>query len=386
MKVNSCSLRVLMGIILCAAALVGNSAVVQAQAVGHTATSNQAQPQGQTQTQPPAQAQAPPPQPQNLTADQLQQIVGPIALYPDALVAQILAGSAYPQQIGAADRFLQQNPTLRDAELGAAVDKQTWDPGVKALTQFPSILSNMNKNQDWTARLGQANVNQQGDVVDAIQVMRQKAMTAGNLQTTPQQTVTRQEKIIVIQPANPQVVFVPEYDPGLVYGYRVGLWAGFHPWWGVWGGVSALAWAPGADLAGAGTRGDLIGPVEDYFMAVTRMRTTEPPMRADMRMVWRQRIAPMQTEIEGRRARGAMANPARDRGIKRAHNPELTQAPQVAVRAAEPAKRFSAKIRVSMGVPYWARILRASRASGTVSTAGRPFFVIGAFTDSIALG
>jgi hypothetical protein len=165
----------------------------------------------------------------------MQQLVAPIALYPDALVAQILAASAYPTQIVEAQRFLQENPNLKDKDLGDAVNQQDWDPSVKALTQFPSVLANLDKNLSWTSELGDANLNQQADVMQAVQFMRRKAQEAGNLKTTPQQTVTDQGDDVDIQPANPQVVYVPEYDPELIYGYPVGIWPGFYPWWGVGG-------------------------------------------------------------------------------------------------------------------------------------------------------
>ncbi len=187
---------------------------------------------------PPMQGQAPPqgqPQAAQLSPQQLQELVAPIALYPDALVAQILAASAYPTQIVEAERFLQQNQGLQGAALGAEVDKQDWDPSVKALTQFPSVLADMDKNLSWTSTLGDANMNQQAAVMDAVQFMRQKAQQAGNLTTTPQQTVTNQGSNVVIQPADPQVVYVPDYDPELAFGYPVGIWPGFYPWWGVGG-------------------------------------------------------------------------------------------------------------------------------------------------------
>jgi hypothetical protein len=170
-----------------------------------------------------------------LTPEQLQQLVAPIALYPDALLAQILAASAYPTQIVEAERFVQQNPSLKGKELGDAVDKQDWDPSVKALTQFPSVLANLDKDLSWTSELGDANYNQQADLMQAVQVMRKKAQEAGHLKTTPQQTVTNQGPQVVIQPADPDVVYVPEYDPTLIYGYPVGVWPGFYPWWGVGG-------------------------------------------------------------------------------------------------------------------------------------------------------
>ena len=167
-----------------------------------------------------------------LPADQLQELVAPIALYPDALVAQILAASTYPTQIVEAERFLQQNPNLKGAELGTEVDKQAWDPSVKALTQFPSVVADMDKNLTWTSELGDANSNQQADVMSAVQTMREKAQKAGTLKSTSQQSVTNQGSNVSIQPVNPTVVYVPVYDPGVIYGYPVGLWPGFYPWWG----------------------------------------------------------------------------------------------------------------------------------------------------------
>lgn len=193
--------------------------------------------QGPDQGAPPDQGPPGQPRPQSasLTPEQLRQLVAPIALYPDALVAQILAASAYPTQIVEAERFLQENPSLKGKDLGDAVDKQDWDPSVKALTQFPSVLANLDKDLSWTSELGDANYNQQADVMDAIQYMRKKAQEAGSLKSTPQQTVENQGPQVVIQPADPDVVYVPDYDPEFVYGYPVGLWPGFYPWWGVGG-------------------------------------------------------------------------------------------------------------------------------------------------------
>jgi hypothetical protein len=185
----------------------------------------------------PQQAVSPPMQGQppsaSLTPEQLQQLVAPIALYPDALVAQILAASIYPTQIVEAERFIQQNPGLQGTALGAEVDKQDWDPSVKALTQFPSVLADLDKDLSWTSELGDANSNQQADVMSAVQFMRGKAEAAGNLKSTPQQSVTNQGSDVVIQPVNPDTVYVPDYDPELAYGYPIGLWPGFDPWWDV---------------------------------------------------------------------------------------------------------------------------------------------------------
>src|SRR5882762_6118246 len=166
-----------------------------------------------TQTEAPAPVQA-----AQQTPAQLQQLVAPIALYPDALVAQILAAATYPDQIVEADRWLQQHTDLKGAQLGQEVDKQPWDPSVKALTEFPSVLANMDKNLSWTSSLGDAYVNQQQEVMSAVQVMRDRAQKAGNLKSTSQENVSNQGQTIVIEPADPEVVYVPEYDPWLVYG------------------------------------------------------------------------------------------------------------------------------------------------------------------------
>jgi len=168
------------------------------------------------------------------TPEQLQRLVAPIALYPDSLVAQILAASTFPEQVVEADRWVQEHPDLKGDALAKAVDQQPWDPSVKALAAFPSVLGNMDKNLSWTSSLGDAYYNQQQDVMDAIQVMRQKAEQAGNLKTTPQQIVTTEGSTIIIQPAYPDVVYVPAYDPWLIYGYSILPWPGWYPYPGIW--------------------------------------------------------------------------------------------------------------------------------------------------------
>jgi Protein of unknown function (DUF3300) len=203
-------------------------------------TASAAQEQDQ-EAQAPAQPSQAPPYTQQ-TADQLQQLVAPIALYPDSLVAQVLAASTFPAEIVEADRWVQANPDLKGDALAQAVDQQTWDPSVKALTAFPTVLGNMDKNISWTSSLGDAYYNQEQGVMDAIQVMRQKAQQAGNLKDTPQQTVQTQDSNIVIQPAQPDVVYVPAYDPWLVYGYPVAAWPGWYPYPGIWWGGPSLYW------------------------------------------------------------------------------------------------------------------------------------------------
>jgi uncharacterized membrane protein YgcG len=173
--------------------------------------------------------QQPPPAPAQLSPQELQQLVAPIALYPDALVAQILAASTYPTQIVEADRWIESHPNLKGKNLADEVDKQPWDPSVKALAQFPSVLENMDKNLSWTSSLGEAYSNQEQDVTDAVQQMRQEARQAGKLNGNEQENVTTQGNTIVIEPANPDVVYVPAYDPWLVYGAPIVAYPGWVP-------------------------------------------------------------------------------------------------------------------------------------------------------------
>ena len=202
-------------------------------------------------------ATAPAVQPAQANPEQLQQLVAPIALYPDELVAEVLAASTYPTEVVQANRWLQQNSTLKDQQLATEVDKQPWDASVKALTEFPSVLANMDKNLSWTSSLGDAYYNHPQEVMDAVQAMRKRAETAGTLKTTQQQKVTTQGQTIVIEPTNPQVVYVPTYDPWVVYGAPLAVYPGYvdffvgpyvsfgfgypigffpYPWgWGFWG-------------------------------------------------------------------------------------------------------------------------------------------------------
>lgn len=157
-----------------------------------------------------------------LTADELDGLVAPIALYPDELVAQVLGAATYPYEIVDAVVWLKQNSSLTGEALMKAVDQQSWDPAVKALTQFPSVLDNLAKNLAWTSSLGEAAATQQGDVMAAIQRMRGKAFAAGNLKSSPEIKVVQESpQTIIIQPANPQVVYVPTYNPTVIYGSPV---------------------------------------------------------------------------------------------------------------------------------------------------------------------
>src|SRR5271165_5277320 len=178
-----------------------------------------AQEPGQQQVSPSTLPAQPSPTAAPLTSDELDALVAPIALYPDALVAQVLGAATFPDQVAIADYWAGQNKSLTGTALQTAVDQQSWDPSVKALTEFPSVLDNMAKNLAWTSSLGQAFETQQADVMTAVQTMRAKAQAAGTLQSTPQVKVVQQDpQTIVIQPANPQVVYVPQYNPAVVYG------------------------------------------------------------------------------------------------------------------------------------------------------------------------
>jgi hypothetical protein len=128
---------------------------------------------------------------------------------------------------------MEKHKNLQGEKLAKEVNKESWDPGVKALTQFPAVLANMNQNLAWTSELGDAWVNQQQDLNQAIQTMRQRAQQAGNLKTTPQQTVNTNGNTIVIQPATPEVVYVPQYDPWLVYGDPLAVFPGWYPYPGL---------------------------------------------------------------------------------------------------------------------------------------------------------
>lgn len=166
------------------------------------------------------------PAPQNSTPapafkqEELDQLLAPIALYPDSLVSQILMASTYPLEIVQADRWAKENKELTGDALTAALEAQSWDPSVKSLVNFPQVLDMMNAKLEETQKLGDAFLAQQKDVMATIQSLRQKAQAQGNLKTTTEQIVTveKETKIIVIESANPQVVYVPVYNPTVVYG------------------------------------------------------------------------------------------------------------------------------------------------------------------------
>ncbi len=166
-------------------------------------------------------------QQQGLSPDQLEQLVAPIALDPDPIVALVLAASTYPQQVQQADQWRQAQGNAAPEQIVYGADQQNWDPSVKALTAFPQVLAEMDQNIQWTYALGNAYYNQPQDILQAIQIMRQRAQAAGNLQSSPQESVSYDQGNIQLMPANPQVVYVPSYNPWTVYGDPVTPYPGF---------------------------------------------------------------------------------------------------------------------------------------------------------------
>ncbi|MGO9257025.1 MAG: DUF3300 domain-containing protein [Bryobacteraceae bacterium] len=176
---------------------------------------------------------APPPPGQTLSPDQLDDLVAPIALYPDELVSQILVASTYPLEVVQAFQWLQRNPGLTGPALTQAAQEQNWDPSVQALVVFPDVVKRLNDDVTWTTNLGNAFLAQQQDVMAAVQTMRQKAQQAGKLKSTPQLNVVDANQggqpVVEIEPVDPNVMYVPMYDPAWIWGPP--LWYPYPGWW-----------------------------------------------------------------------------------------------------------------------------------------------------------
>jgi Protein of unknown function (DUF3300) len=179
-------------------------------------------------------ASQPAPQAVQQSPDQMRELVAPIALYPDPLIGQILGAATYPSQVLKANDWMQQHQGLAGDALAKEVDKQPWDPSVKALTEFPAVLANMSQNLAWTAELGDAYVNQQQELTKTIQDMRVLAKNAGNLTPTSQENVTTQGDTIDIEPTSADEVYVPQYDPWDVYGDLLPIFPGWAPYPGLY--------------------------------------------------------------------------------------------------------------------------------------------------------
>lgn len=153
-----------------------------------------------------------------LKQEELEQLLAPIALYPDDLLTQILMASTYPLEIVQADRWAKNNKDMKGDGLAKALESQPWDPSVKSLVNFPQVLQMMSEKLDLTQKLGDAFLAQQKDVMAAVQKLRAKAQAAGNLKTTKEQVVKVEKEVIIIESPSPQVVYVPSYNPTVVYG------------------------------------------------------------------------------------------------------------------------------------------------------------------------
>jgi Protein of unknown function (DUF3300)/Chaperone of endosialidase len=186
------------------------------------AASHAAIAQTQSPAAPPAAAPAAAQAEQPLKPEQLDQLVAPIALYPDTLLAEVLMASTYPLEVVQAQRWAAEKKSLKGDELKTATDKQPWDDSVKALVATPSVLDMMNSKLDWTQKLGDAMLAQQADVMDAVQRLRTKAQANNKLTSTKEQKVSvaqqNNKQVIVIEPTEPNTIYVPYYEPAVVYG------------------------------------------------------------------------------------------------------------------------------------------------------------------------
>ncbi len=189
------------------------------------ASTVQPTPPAQPAATPPAGAAASADDAPAFTPEQLEQLMAPLALYPDALLSQVFMASTYPLEVVEADRWVKANPNVKGDALTAALEKEDWDPSVKSLVNFPDVLSTMSQNLDTTKKIGDAFIAQEKDCMDAVQRLRAKAKKEGNLESNQQQTVTiepaasgSQSQTIIIESADPEVVYVPSYNPTVVYG------------------------------------------------------------------------------------------------------------------------------------------------------------------------
>ena len=200
-----------------------------------------------------AASKAPPP----FTAEELDSMLAPIALYPDNLLSQVLMAATYPLEVVQAARWSKANPKLSGDEAVKKAGNESWDVSVMSLVAFPNVLEMMNEKLDWTQKVGDAFLGQQGEVMDSIQRLRKLAQNSGNLQSNEQQVVRSEAQAIVIEPAQPQTIYVPAYNPSVVYGawpypaYPPYYYPGVAAWYPGSALVSGLAWGVGFAAAGA---------------------------------------------------------------------------------------------------------------------------------------
>ena len=207
-------------------------------------------PSATAQTAPPP-AQAPPVQQTGapIAPQQLDDLVAPIALYPDPLLAEVLAASTYPLEIAEAEQWMRDHPNWKGSKLIDKAKKENWDPSVQGLVAFPDVLAQLSQNMTWTTQLGNAFLAQQADVMQATQRMRAQALANGKLRSTPQETVTTQNQngqpVITVEPGNPDVWYVPNYNPAYIWGPPV--WGAYPAL--LYPGIDVgLGWWPGIDI------------------------------------------------------------------------------------------------------------------------------------------
>ncbi|MDB6022336.1 MAG: hypothetical protein JWQ04_2193 [Pedosphaera sp.] len=281
-------------------------------------------------------ASPPAPSGQILAPSQLDQLLGPIALYPDPLIAQILPAATQPSQIALADNYLASggDPNL--------IDQQPWDSSVKAVARYPDVLRYLDSNMGWTSELGQAFLDQPSDVMNSVQRLRAQAQALGNLQTSPQETVINDNGEIDIEPANPEMIYVPQYDPGIIYyqrpyygssfltfglGFRIGGWLD-HDF--DWHDHDIVVWGR-----------DHPRP-NDYW----RRRPEERRREVDVhQQVWRPQerrnfVSPVNRGDRGYENRPVRSEPVRNAPEPVRHNPEpVRRAPEPARPTPEPVRR-----------------------------------------------
>lgn len=284
----------------------------------------------------PAQSQA------AFSQQDLDRMLAPIALYPDSLLAQILMAATYPLEVVQAARWSRANPGLQGDEAVRAVAQAAWDPSVKSLVAFPQILAMMDEKLDWTERLGDAFLAQESQVMDSVQYLRQSAYAAGTLRSDDQIRVVPQGPAIAIAPVNPQIVYVPYYDPAIVYGnWR---WPAPPVYWAPWRSYHPprpgffIAWGNGIPVASGFFFGAFDWPrhqtrivsVHSYYYTRTTVikRKADGPHDAVVHHV---NAAPGVWQHNPEHRRGV---PHRDAGMRPGYMPEASQ---VIPRATPPA-------------------------------------------------
>ena len=244
------------------------------------------------------------------TQQELDQMLAPIALYPDQLLSHILRASTYPLEVIEAARWSKAHPNLEGDQAVQAVSQESWDPSVKALVAFPQMLSTMDEKLSWMEQLGEAFLSQQPQLMDTVQELRQKASTAGHLVSNDQILVNQQEQSIIIEPANPQIVYVPYYDPLLIYGPW--WWPGYPPvYWGAWPGYDigpgfgpGFTWGVGIGVGAGWFIGGFGWPSHEVLLGSGRIWAHNPVHRRNVPyrdLALRQQFRPMGAMAGARR-------------------------------------------------------------------------------------